>query len=151
MVSPGQAPQGFRIHTDPTGFSVAIPSEWKRSVTDTRTYFRDPSGSSYLMIDQTTQPKPNAVADWQAQEPKVGRTFTGYRKIRLEPVAYKGLDTADWEFTWQSGALPIHVLNRNVRANDRRAYALYWSVPDKEWPTRKAQFDVIAGSFQPAP
>jgi serine/threonine protein kinase len=146
----GTVPQGFRIHEDPTGFRVAVPATWKRSVSDTRTFFRDPGTSGYLLIDQTTTPKKDVLADWQGQESQAGRSFPGYRKIRLERVDYKGFDSADWEFTWRSSGTAVHVINRNVRVSDRRAYALYWSVPDKEWGQRLTDFQTIAASFQPA-
>jgi hypothetical protein len=71
--------------------------------------------------------------------------------VRLERVGYKGWDAADWEFTWTPSSGPLHVLNRNIRVNDHRAYALYWSVPSSQWGSLRPSFDAIAASFQPAP
>jgi hypothetical protein len=42
------------------------------------------------------------------------------------------------------------VLDRNLRINNHRAYALYWSVPEEQWTQLKPSFQVIADSFRPA-
>ena len=147
----GAVPAGFRRHDDPTGFSIAVPEGWTRSTQSTRTYFREPGTGRYLQVDQTTHPKPDAVADWQRQETAVARRLPGYRRIRIEAVPYRGWDAADWEFTWRSGGRRVHVLSRNVRVSDERAYALYWSVPHDRWTESRPLFDVFAATFRPAP
>jgi hypothetical protein len=147
---PGAAvPAGFRLYQDPTGFAVAVPQGWSRSVQGTDTYFRQPDGSGYLQVDQTSQPKPDTLQDWRQQASTAASRFPGYHLVRLDRVAYRGWDAADWEFTWTSGGSTVHVLNRNIRPSDRHAYALYWSVPDGEWDARQQDFSVIAASFQP--
>jgi hypothetical protein len=117
----------------------------------TNVYVREPGTRAYLMIPQTTQPKPDALADWQQQERTASSRFPGYRRIRLERVDYKGWNAADWEFTWRPSGGPLHVLNRNIRVSDRRAYALYWSVPADRWQELRPAFDRVASSFRPAP
>jgi hypothetical protein len=144
-------PAGFRMFTDPSGFRIAIPNGWTRSRTDTRTYFREPGGRRFLMVDQTTNPKPDALADWQRQEPGVAQRLSGYQRIRIERVSYRGWNAADWEFTWQPGGSRVHVLNRNIRVNDQRAYALYWSTPDSQWDQSLSHFATFARTFRPAP
>jgi hypothetical protein len=136
--------------TDPSGFRIAIPNGWTRSRTDTRTYFNDPASGRYLMVDQTTDPKPDAYTDWQRQEVSVAQRLSGYQRIRLERVSYRGWNAADWEFTWQPGGGRLHVLNRNIRVNDQRAYALYWSTPASQWEQSRRYFDTFARTFQPA-
>jgi eukaryotic-like serine/threonine-protein kinase len=146
-----QLPAGFRLHTDPTGFTVAVPKGWTRSTEGPRTYFNDPDSGRYLLVDQTTEPKDDPLTDWQANEPSVADRLSGYERISLKRVEYRGWDTADWEFRWDASSGQIHVLNRNVRVSDQRAYALYWSVPESQWADSRAMFDVIAQSFRPAP
>ena len=107
--------------------------------------------SSASAVAQTTKPQPDALKDWQAQSSGASRRFPGYHLVRLERVGYKGWDAADWEFTWTASGGPLHVLNRNIRVNDHRAYALYWSVPSSQWGSLRPSFDAIAASFQPAP
>ena len=115
-----------------------------------RVVYREPGGRGYLKVDQSTHPKADALKDWKKQEPAVGARLPGYHKIRLERVNYKGWNAADWEFTWRPSGGPLHVLNRNIRVNDKQAYALYWSIPAGEWNKRWSDFQVIANSFEPA-
>jgi hypothetical protein len=144
-------PAGFRLHTDPTGFTVAVPADWTRSTEGPRTYFREPDGGRFLLVDQTTEPKDDPLADWQAQEPSVASRLSGYERISMDRVDYRGWNTVDWEFTWDGRTAQIHVLNRNVRVSDSRAYALYWSTPEHQWADSRGIFDVVAQHFQPAP
>jgi serine/threonine protein kinase len=144
-------PPGFRLHNDPTGFTVAVPVGWTRSTEGPRTYFKEPDGGRFLLVDQTTEPKDDPLADWQANEPSVADRLDGYERISLDRVEYRGWNTADWEFTWQGRNGQIHVLNRNVRVSDGRAYALYWSIPEQQWDDSREMFDVVAQSFLPAP
>ncbi|MDX6258727.1 MAG: eukaryotic-like serine/threonine-protein kinase, partial [Kribbellaceae bacterium] len=53
----GALPAGFERHNDPTGFSLAVPSNWTVRRENGRVYFREPGGSRLLLIDQTDQPK----------------------------------------------------------------------------------------------
>jgi hypothetical protein len=127
-----------------------VPAGWTRSKSGPRTYFREPGGSRFLQVDQTTDPKPDALSDWEAQERSVAQRLAGYRRIRIERVEYRGWNAADWEFTWRSGDRRLHVLSRNIRVSDERAYALYWSVPDDRWAPSRPLFDTFAATFRPA-
>jgi hypothetical protein len=42
------------------------------------------------------------------------------------------------------------VLNRNVLANARHAYALYWSTPISDWNAYYHFFQAFAATFRPA-
>jgi eukaryotic-like serine/threonine-protein kinase len=143
-------PAGFHLHTDPTGFTVAVPDGWQRSTEGPRTYFREPGGTRYLLVDQTTEPKDDPLTDWQANEPSVADRLSGYERIFLDRVEYRGWNAADWEFTYDGRNDRVHVLNRNIRVSDARAYALYWSTPERQWADSRGLFDVVAQTFQPA-
>ena len=144
-------PDGLQLHTDPTGFTVAVPTGWTRSVEGSRTYFKEPGSGRFLLVDQTTEPMDDPLTDWQANEPSVADRLSGYERISLDRVEYRGWNTADWEFTWDGRNGQIRVLNRNVRVSDACAYALYWSIPESQWADSRGMFDAIAQSFQPAP
>jgi hypothetical protein len=143
-------PAGFRAYTDSTGFSLVLPNGWTTRRKGTDVIAQEPGGRSYLLIAQTTKPQPDALKDWQEQEASAPSRFTGYHRLRLQRVDYKDWNCADWEFTWTPSGGPLHVLNRNIRVNDRRAYALYWSVPSDRWQALRPSFDAIAASFTPA-
>jgi serine/threonine protein kinase len=149
--SGGSVPAGFRRYTDPTGFSLALPRGWQATRKGSEVTFRAPGSRAYLMVPQTTKPEPDALVDWQQQERAASPRFNGYQRIRLERVpGPAGWDVADWEFRWTASGGRLHVLDRNLRVSDRRAYALYWSVPEQQWTQLQPTFAVIADSFRPA-
>jgi len=136
----------MRRYTDPTGFSVAVPTSWRADRQGGRVYLRDPSSSAYLLVDQTGDPADDPVADWRAQERVVSRRLSNYRLIRIDPVTVRQWRGADWEFTHGRAT---HVLNRALVTGSNRAYALYWSAPDAGWDRSMAEFERVSASFQP--
>ena len=50
----------------------------------------------------------------------------------------------------QFGPPACRKLDRNLRVSDRRAYALYWSVPQEQWTQLQPTFTIIANSFRAA-
>ncbi len=146
----GRVPSGFEAYTDRTGFSLVVPRGWTVRREGTNVFFRRPSGRAYLQVAQTTTPEADVLKDWQDQARGAPGRFPDYELVRLRRVEYKGWDAADWEFTWRASGGRLHVIDRNIRVNDRRAYALYWSVPQEEWGDRQKDFRTIADSFRPA-
>ena len=144
-------PEGFRRYEDSTGFSLAIPQGWEAGTDNGRRVFREPGGRSYLLVEQTNQPKDDAAATWEQNEGSTSQRLAGYERIRIEPVQFREWDNAaDWEFTWEPESGPLHVLNRGFVTSDEQAYALYWSVPAEEWDESLDTFDVFAETFEPA-
>ena len=143
-------PPGYVLHEDPTGFRIGVPEGWEPSTDGPRTYFRDPESSRYLMVDQTTEPADDALADWEANEQAVSQRLTDYERVSMERVDYRDYDAVDWEFTFAGDGDRIHVVNRNVRVDDERAYAIYWSTPDSRWDESFGVFEVAVQSFRPA-
>jgi len=136
----------MRQYTDPTGFSVAVPAGWRVDRRGGRVYLRDPGSSAFLLVDQTTNPADDPVADWRAQEKAVSRRLSNYRRIRIDPVTVGQWRGADWEFIHGRAT---HVLNRNLVTGPKRAYALYWSAPDASWQRSLPEFQRVSASFQP--
>lgn len=147
----GLLPRGFSWHRDPTGFSIGMPENWQISHKGHLVYIQDPNSGRFLIIDQTTHPKPNPLADWRQQEAARISTFPGYHRIRLQSVHYAQAErAADWEFTYDDNGQLTEVLNRNILANAHHAYALYWSTPASEWKTSYHYFRAFAATFRPA-
>jgi hypothetical protein len=143
-------PAGFRRYTDPSGFSLVLPTGWTVTRKGSDVTFHS-GGRAYLLVPQTTQPAADSLVDWQEQERAASPTFPGYQRIRLQRVSFhSGWDVADWEFRWTPSEGTLHVLDRNLRISNRRAYALYWSVPEQDWNRMWSTFTVIADSFRPA-
>jgi serine/threonine protein kinase len=144
-------PSGYHWHHDSTGFSIAVPDGWSASHHGHYLYVEDPKSSRLLIIDQSDTPKSDPLADWREQESARKGGFSGYHRIRLEKVDYpQARKAADWEFTYDGSRGRTHVLNRNILANSKHAYALYWQIPDSRWKASQSIFDAFAATFQPA-
>jgi serine/threonine protein kinase len=144
-------PPGYRTYRDPTGFSIAMPDSWGVLHQGGDVYLTPPSGGAFLLIDQSDHPLPDPLANWQQQEANRRSTYPGYHRVRLVAIRYAQAEkAADWEFTYFRGGVLTHVINRNVLANARHAYALYWSTPQAEWASELPVFTVLARTFQPA-
>ena len=146
-------PNGYYRFTNSTGFSIGVPVGWQIQHVGHYVYIRDPANSGiFLLIDQSDQPNPNPLADWQQQAAARQGSYPGYHLIRLVAVSYPQAEkAADWQFTYDRGGVQVEVLNRNVLANARHAYALYWSTPVSQWNACYHYFQVFAATFQPAP
>ena len=152
--SPSAAvPAGYYRFTNSTGFSIGVPRGWQISHDGHYVYIRDPANSGiFLLIDQSDQPKANALADWRQQAANRQATYPGYHLILLQSVRYPQAEqAADWEFTYNRNGVTVQVLNRNILANARHAYALYWSTPASDWNAYYHYFQVFATTFRPAP
>ena len=144
-------PAGYHTYRDPTGFSIAMPNGWHVSHQGHYVYLTPPSGTGFLLIDQSDHPQSSPLADWQQQEASRRATYAGYHRIRLAAIHYPQAEkAADWEFTYYRNGVLTHVLNRNIRANAQHAYALYWSTPQSQWASGHPVFEVLARTFQPA-
>ncbi len=145
-------PAGFQRFTNSTGFSIGVPDGWQISHVGHYVYIRDPANSGiFLLIDQSDQPQPNALADWKQQAAARQGTYPDYHLLRLQSVSYPQAEqAADWEFTYDRDNVPVHILSRNVLANATHAYALYWSTPASDWSADYHYFQAFAATFRPA-
>jgi eukaryotic-like serine/threonine-protein kinase len=149
----GAIPDGFYRFTNSTGFSIGVPNGWQISHVGHYVYITDPdNGGIFLLIDQSDNPKPDPLADWEQQQANRESSYQDYHLIRLEAVSYPQAEkAADWEFTYDKNGVPVHVLNRNILANAHHAYALYWSTPESDWNAYFRYFQAFATTFRPAP
>ena len=148
----GTMPAGYYRFTNPTGFSIGVPSGWQISHVGHYVYINDPANAGvFLLIDQSDQPKADPLADWRQQQAARMSTYPDYHLIRLQSVSYPQAEkAADWEFTYDRSGVIVHILNRNVLANAHHAYALYWSVPESDWTADYHYFQAFAATFHPA-
>ena len=146
-------PAGFYRFTNSTGFSIGVPHGWQISHVGHYVYITDPdNGGIFLLIDQSDNPKPDPLADWEQQQANRESSYQDYHLIRLQSVDYPQAEkAADWEFTYDKNGVPVHVLNRNILANAHHAYALYWSTPESDWNAYFRYFQAFAATFRPAP
>jgi hypothetical protein len=144
-------PAGFHRYRDSTGFSIGVPAHWRVSHQGHLVYIAAPDGGMFLIVDQTTQPKPNPLADWRQQEAARRVSYPGYHRIQLRAVRYAPAErAADWQFTYDDNGQLTEVLNRNILVNAHHAYALYWSAPAGAWRASYHYFRAFASTFRPA-
>ena len=148
----GALPARFYRFTNSTGFSIGVPDGWQISHVGHYVYITDPdNGGIFLLIDQSDNPKPDPLADWEQQQANREGSYQDYHLIRLQSVDYPQAEkAADWEFTYDKNGVPVHVLNRNILANAHHAYALYWSTPESDWNAYFRYFQAFAATFRPA-
>ncbi len=145
-------PAGYYRFTNSTGFSIGVPAGWQISYVGQLVYIRDPQDSAiFLFIQQSDDPQPDPLADWKQQAANRESSYPDYHLILLQAVVYAQAEkAADWEFTYDRDGVPVQVLNRNVLANARHAYALYWSTPVSDWTAYYHYFQAFAATFRPA-
>ncbi|MEZ0071836.1 serine/threonine-protein kinase [Planotetraspora sp. GP83] len=147
----GALPRGWETHTDDLGFSIALPPGWtpyKR--TATRVWFHGPGmPGSYLQVDLTswTDDDPvSALTTVEATSTKQG-LLLGYQRIDLRPRRFRGLPSADWEFSHVLKTGKVRVLDRAFEM-DGQQVAILWQTPDNRWTTGMSYFQVFASTFR---
>ncbi|GAA1630366.1 hypothetical protein GCM10009679_39220 [Saccharothrix algeriensis] len=145
-------PAGWHMYKDRTGFSVAVPKNWRVTREGSIVRFKEPSGGRLLLVDQSDFPKKDPVADWKRQEARrvAAGDWNDYRRVRIEKVDYF-LACADWEFTYQGRGGRNHVINRGFVTGPKQAHAIYWSTPESKWQDNLDEFALITASFIPNP
>jgi eukaryotic-like serine/threonine-protein kinase len=144
-------PQGWQMREDGTGFRIPVPDGWQFGRDDDgRAFWREPRSGVLLLIDQTRQPKPDPVKDWENNEAARRDGYRDYKRIRLEKVSYWD-NAADWEFTYTSrGNNPLRVLNRGFVTAPDQAYSIYWSAPAAQWDSWRDDLQIVLDGFVPA-
>ena len=145
-------PAGWTEYTDEeTGYRVAYPDGWtiQDNSTDTSsTDFSDPSSSTYLRVDWTDEPGPDAAAAWEQQASTFSQDHANYQEITIEETSFKGADTAAiWEFTYSEGGATLHALDLGF-ADDRYGFALYFQTLEEDWAGSQETFEQIKRSFR---
>jgi serine/threonine protein kinase len=134
----GSLPSGYRTVTNSEfHFSVAMPTDWQaRTVAGQNSGQRYWGSSAYprLQIDYTGTPGSNAKAAWLQQESASKGSFTGYQRISLTAVDYRGYRTAaDWEFTFNDNGTKMRAVDRGFVTDATHGYAIYFIAPAADW------------------
>jgi serine/threonine protein kinase len=131
------------------GWTVAVPSSYAESVFKDSRQYKDPETGRTLRVSTLAVGKTDAVADRRAQAASFAARHADYREIGIAKADYRGLEAADWEFTYSDGGASLHALNR-VFVSDGRGYSLFFQTRSTDdWTTARAEFDRIAALFQP--
>lgn len=132
---PAGLPAGLVWFRDPTGFALALPSGWRRSVNGNEVCFTDPSGQQVFTVNAAPIVTSRPLAYWQGREKAAlsRGDLPGYRRIGMG-LLLLGRGGADWEYTWRPASDSVRHERRVLVAVDgRRSYLLRWAVADDRW------------------
>jgi eukaryotic-like serine/threonine-protein kinase len=137
-----------RYEPDHAPYRVSHPQGWVIERLDaTRTDVEDPDGPTYLRLDWTDDPAPDALADWESYEQSFAASHSGYERIRLERTTFRGEDAALWEYRYTSGGAVLHAYNLNVSGGEY-GYALNFQSSEAAWEDVEPLFAALAASYE---
>jgi hypothetical protein len=151
-------PSGFQVYRAAEGFSVALPTGWRRLKTSRasgrayRVVFGAADDTRTLAVTHSEDVGPDPVAVWRDDvEPGLERQ-EGYRRIGgIRPTTYQGRRAADME--WESGAADrrTHTFGRGVLLGGRRGFSLRFTAPADAYGTaaNRRALEVFLSSFRP--
>ena len=142
---------GWSSYTDEaTGYTVQYPEGWTPSTVDeTRTDFVDPASSTYLRVDWTDEPGDDPVAAWESFEGDFASSHEGYERITIEPMTFKDMEAAWWEFTYTDGGAQLHAVDLGfVTSDGTYGFALNFQTAEEDWAGSQDIFQAIQDSFQ---
>jgi hypothetical protein len=147
-LGPAQIPAGFTSYKG-AGFTVGVPKDWPpKTLPNGVVDARDPDSSSFLRLITVDSSAPAFTQLTKAEgEFKNDRAYGSYQQVKLEKINYRGLDAADWEFTFTLDGVPRHVLYRGIVTNGR-TYGLYLSTRADQWTASTNVFEVAASTFR---
>jgi hypothetical protein len=143
-------PAGWATHAG-SGWTVAAPPSYTPGSFNGFPQYKDRSTGRTLRVSTTPAGggKADAVKDREAQAAVFAAKYPSYHQIRIAKADYRGLEAADWEFTYADGGASLHALDRVFVVNGR-GYSLFFQTHSTDdWNAAKADFDKIAASFQP--
>jgi hypothetical protein len=147
---PADVPAGWVTHTEGT-WTVAVPPAYTPGSFNGAPQYMDKATGRTLRVTTTGAGggKADAVADRRAQAAMFAAKHQNYREIGIAKADYRGLEAADWEFTYDDGGASLHALSR-VFVVDGRGYSLFFQTRSTDdWSAAKADFDKIAAAFKP--
>jgi hypothetical protein len=145
---------GWTPYQGPGGtFTIDLPPGWSATFASAgEVKFSGPQPGFTALVAWTTQPKPDAYADWQQQSAATARQDPGYQLIGITRVSYRGWNAADWEFLASRAGQLDHFLDRGfIVRPGQLAYALELYGPQAQWSSVKASIWAgLTQSFSPA-
>jgi hypothetical protein len=143
-------PAGWQTHSS-SGWTVAVPASYSASTYNGFPQYKDASTGRTLRVSTTGAGggKADAVKDRRDQASFFAKKHAAYHEISIASASYRGYEAADWEFTYDEGGTTLHALSR-VFVVDGKGYSLFFQTRGSDsWSAARAEFDQIAGAFQP--
>jgi serine/threonine protein kinase len=138
----GTLPAGFRVHTAPEGFAVALPKAWERVSTDRaddrsyRVVFGADGDPRSLAVTYSTRVGSDPVAVWRdVVEPSL-QEGDGYDRLgAIRATTYQGREAADMEWVDESEGTRVRTFGRGFLIGGGEGFSLRWTTPDADWDT----------------
>jgi hypothetical protein len=140
-------------YQDPGEFSISLPPGWsaESSSGDEVKFTGSPAGF-VVVVEWTTDPQPDALADWQAQAAAKAAADPSYRQINIRRVFYRGYNAADWSFVDHYPAQFDQFLDRGfIVTPGQLGFAIELYGPLGQFrPVRVRLWHQLVTSFEPA-
>jgi hypothetical protein len=144
----------WRRYADPAGFTIDLPGGWTRTYRSaSQVRFTSPARpGAAIVIAYTATPAPDQYTNWEQQAAWKAETDSGYLRIGIHRVYYRGWNCADWEFTDVVDGTATRFLDHGfIPVPGRQAYAIELVAPASQWDTAKAAYwGELLASFTPA-
>ncbi|MFF4210576.1 serine/threonine-protein kinase [Streptomyces sp. NPDC001796] len=156
----GDLPAGWVRHSDPYGFSLAVPSkDWKRKVFDEATHqvdYTPDGGEHFIRIAVDSSPDFETAYDHQIDLEQQLHRLIDYKRVVLRKNIYRDRPGSLWEYTWTALAKdsttapgPRHAVEETYFSRDGVEYAIYMSGPEADWTTTQQQFQAVLRGWRP--
>ncbi|MEU4474735.1 protein kinase [Micromonospora sp. NPDC023888] len=146
---PNALPAGWKLYEGPT-LSIPLPPGWSGRQTSSDTaIFNQSGGPGKLLVQWTSSPEKDAVADWKEKEPYRKSLVKNYQLVGSIKACDWYRTCADWEWLETRDGTRIHVRNRGFVTATNRGYAIRWEIAEKDWQANLANFDQIVKGFKP--
>jgi hypothetical protein len=132
---PAGLPAGWVWFRDATGFALALPAGWQRSISGNEVCFADPAGLRAFTVNVAPIVTSRPLDYWQGREKAAlsRGDLPGYQRISMG-LLLLGRGGADWEYTWRPGSDAVrHERRVLIAVDDRRSYLLRWTTADTAW------------------
>jgi hypothetical protein len=142
------APEDWNTYTDEaTGYTISYPSEWDVAPIDTRTDFREPDTGTYLRIDYTDEPGPDAMERIEESiEPNFASSHGDYERVQLIDTSFAGSDNAAlWEYTYE-GQRAYNL--QFVTSDGEWGFALNFQTAEENWESSQGLWEQLRDSFE---
>ncbi len=143
-------PEGWTAYEDPEiGYRVAYPRGWnviRQSNSETTTDFGDPETGTYLRVDWTDTPGSSPEGAWEESSSIFAGNHTDYQEIRIDPLEYKGLEAAAWEYTYTDGGAALHAVNLGFVTGEY-GLALNFQTHEEDWSGAQGLFRRLKLTF----
>ncbi|MEV7984075.1 protein kinase [Micromonospora sp. NPDC085948] len=146
---PNALPAGWKLYEGPT-LSIPLPPGWSGRQTSSDTaVFNQSGGPGKMLVQWTSSPEKDAVADWKEKEPYRKSLVKNYQLVGSIKACDWYRTCADWEWLETRDGTRIYVRNRGFVTATNRGYAIRWEIAEKDWQANLANFDQIVKGFKP--